>query len=84
VLQFSENTAIDNKRIKDISSAPISKMKNEVHILIDDESIDLSALQDTVVWPIRISDSFRDFIVKRGTSRFQNSDIFLRTKVDDH
>jgi hypothetical protein len=31
VLQFSENTAIDNKRIEDVSSAPIpTKKDNEV------------------------------------------------------
>jgi hypothetical protein len=27
-----------------------------------------------VVWPIVISDSFRDIMVKRGTSQLQNSD----------
>jgi hypothetical protein len=75
VLQFSENTAIGNKSIEDVSSAPIpTKKDDEVLALIGDRSIDRSALQDTGAWPIRISDTFRDFIVKRGNSQLQNSD----------
>jgi hypothetical protein len=47
VLQFSENTAIGNKSIEDVSSAPIPTEKDdEVLALIGDEIIDRSALQD--------------------------------------
>jgi hypothetical protein len=62
VLEVSENTATDNKSIEDISSAPTPTKKNdEVLTLVGDGSIDCSALQDIGTWPIRISDSFRDF-----------------------
>jgi hypothetical protein len=73
VLQFSENTAIGNKSIEDVNSAPIPTKKDEVLALIGDESIGRS-LQDMGAWPIRMSDSFRDFMVKRGTSQLPNSD----------
>jgi hypothetical protein len=47
VLQFSENTAVGNKSIEDISSASIpTKKDDEVLTLIGDGSIDRSALQD--------------------------------------
>jgi hypothetical protein len=53
VLQFSENTAIGNKSIEDVSSAPIpTKKDDEVLALIGDGSIDRSALQDMGAWPI--------------------------------
>jgi hypothetical protein len=53
VLNFSENKAIGNKSIEDVSSAPISTKKdNEVLTLIGDGSIDHSALQDMGAWPI--------------------------------
>lgn len=43
VLQFSENMGIDNKSIKDVSSAPFPTQKDgEVPILISDGSIDQS------------------------------------------
>jgi hypothetical protein len=75
VLQFSKNTAIGNKSTEDVSSAAIpSKKDYEVLALIGDKSIDRSSLQNMGAWPIRISDSFRDFMVKRGTSQLQNSD----------
>jgi hypothetical protein len=75
VLQFSENTAVGNKSIEDVSSAPIpTKKDDEVLALIGDGSTGRSALQDMGAWPIRISYSFRDFMVKRGTSQPQNSD----------
>jgi hypothetical protein len=75
VLQFSENTAIGNKSIEDVSSAPIPTKKNDEELaLIGDGSIHRSALQYVGAWPIRISDSFRDFMVKRGTNQLQNSD----------
>jgi hypothetical protein len=60
---------------KDVSSAPISKEKDdEVLALIGDGSIDRSVLQDMGAWPIRISDFFRDFMVQRGTNQLQKSD----------
>jgi hypothetical protein len=75
VLQFSENIAIGNKIIENVSSSPIpTKKDDEVLALTDDGSIDRSALQDMGTWPIRISDSFCDFMVKRGTFQLQNSD----------
>jgi hypothetical protein len=74
VIQFFENTAIGNKSTEDVSSAPIPTMKDDVLALIGDGSIDGSALQDMGAWPIRIYDSFRDFMVKRGTNDLQNSD----------
>jgi hypothetical protein len=75
VFQFSENTAIGNKSIEDVSSAPVpTKEDDEVVALTGDGSTDRSALQDMGAWPIRISDSFRDFMVKRGTSQLQNRD----------
>jgi hypothetical protein len=78
VLQFSENTAIGDKSIEDVSSAPIPTNKDdEVLTLIGDGSIDRSALQYMGAWPIRISDSFHDFMVKRGTSQHQNSDSYF-------
>jgi hypothetical protein len=83
VLQFSENT-IGNKSTEYVSSAPISTNKDdEVLALIGDGSIHHSALQNMGAWPIQISDSFCDFMVKRDTSQVQNSDILLRTKVGD-
>jgi hypothetical protein len=55
VLQFSENTAIGNKSIEDVSSAQIpTKKDGEELALIGDGSIDRSALQDMGAWPIRI------------------------------
>jgi hypothetical protein len=51
-----------------------TKKDDEVLALIGDGSIDRSAFQDMGAWPIRISDSFRDFVVNRGTSQLQNSD----------
>jgi hypothetical protein len=58
-----------------VSSAPIpSKKDYEVVALIGDVSIDRSALQDMGTRTIRISDSFRDFMVKTGASQLQNSD----------
>jgi hypothetical protein len=74
VSRFSENRATGNKNIEDVSSAPIPTKKDEdILALIGDGSIDRSALQDMGAWPIRISDSFRDFMVKRGTNQLQNS-----------
>jgi hypothetical protein len=75
VLQFSANIAIGNKSIEDVSSTPIpTKKDDKVFPLIGDESIGRSAFQDMGAWPIRISDSIRDFMVKRGTGQLQNSD----------
>jgi hypothetical protein len=51
-----------------------TKKDDEVLALIGDGSIDRSGFQNTGAWPIRISDSFRDFMVKRGTSQLENSD----------
>jgi hypothetical protein len=69
VLQFSKNTPIGNKSIEDVSSAPVpTKKDDEVLAVICDGSIDCSALKDMGAWPIRISDSCRDLMVKRGTS----------------
>jgi hypothetical protein len=75
VLKFSENTAIGNKSIEDVSSASIPTKIDDVALApIGDGSIDRSALQDMGAWPIRISDSFRDFMVNRRTSKLQNRD----------
>jgi hypothetical protein len=75
VLQFSENTAIANKSIENVSSAPFPTEKHdEVLALIGEGSIDRSALHNMGAWPIRISDYFHNFMVKRGTSQLQNSD----------
>jgi hypothetical protein len=75
VLQFSENTAIGNKSFEDVSSASIpTKKDGEVFALIGDVNTGRSALQDMGAWQNRISDSFRDFMVKKGTSQLQNSD----------
>jgi hypothetical protein len=85
VLQFSENTAIGNESI-DVRSAPIpTKKDDEVLALIGNGSVDRSASQDMGAWPVRISDSFRDFMVKGGIVKSRTvTVIFLRTKVDDH
>jgi hypothetical protein len=75
VLQFSENTAIGNKSIDDVSSAPIpTKKDDEVLAVIGDGSIDRSALQDMGTLPDRMSDSFCDLMVKRRINQLQNSD----------
>jgi hypothetical protein len=50
VLQFSESTAIGNKSIEDVRSAPIPTRR----MMIGDGSIDRSALQDMGAWSIRI------------------------------
>jgi hypothetical protein len=73
VLQFSENTTRGNKSIEDVSSAPIPTNKDdEALALTGDGSADRSALQDMGAWPIRISDTFRNFMVKTGTSQLQS------------
>jgi hypothetical protein len=66
VLQFSENTAMDYRSIEDVSTAPNSYKDNVVLAVIGNGSIIVRLLQDIGIWQIRISDSFRDFIVKRG------------------
>jgi hypothetical protein len=71
----SKYSSIGNKGIEDVSSAPFpTKKDDDVLALIRDGSIDRSALYDMGAWPIRISDSFRDFMVKRRTSQLQDSD----------
>jgi hypothetical protein len=53
VLQFSENTAIGNKSIEDVSSAPMpTKKDDEVLTRIGDGSRGRSALQDMDAWSI--------------------------------
>jgi hypothetical protein len=85
VLQLSENTTIDNKSTEDVSTAPLpTKTDDEVLTLIGDESINRSTFHDMGEWTIRISDTFRDFTVKTETNQLQNSDIFLRMKVEDY
>jgi hypothetical protein len=56
VLQLSENTAVDNKRIEDFGPAPVPTMKDDEVLALTggDGSINLSALQGVGVWPIRI------------------------------
>jgi hypothetical protein len=85
MLQFSENTAIGNKSIEGVSSAPIPTEKNDgVLYLISDGIVDRSALQDMGAWPTHIFYYLRDFLLKRSTIQLQNTTfIFPRTKVDN-
>jgi hypothetical protein len=62
VLQFSENMAVDNKSIEDVSSAPFSRQKDdEEPNLISDGSTDHSGLQGMGAWLTQFSEYLRDF-----------------------
>jgi hypothetical protein len=69
---------MNKKGIGGVSSTPVRTKKNdELLALICDGSTDRSALQDKGAWPMRISDSFRDFMVKTENNRLQNNDSYF-------